>query len=135
MKPPPFEYVDPRTREEALEHLARWGDDAKVLAGGQSLVPMLGLRLARPAAVVDINRVGGLDGVREAEGSLRVGALVRQRALERRAPGLLPLLGAALRHVGHVPIRTRGTVAGSIVHADPAAELPALLVCLDGAVV
>lgn len=135
MKPAPFEYVDPRTLPEALEHLARWGDDAKVLAGGQSLVPMLNLRLARPAALVDINRIAGLDGLEEAEDVLRAGALVRQRDLERWASTRAPLLAAGLRLVGHAPIRNRGTVAGSIAHADPAAELPALLLAVDGSVV
>jgi carbon-monoxide dehydrogenase medium subunit len=135
VKPAPFEYVDPRTVEEALEHLGRYGDEAKVLAGGQSLVPMLNLRLARPAAVVDVNRVAGLDALHEEGGALRVGALVRQRALERWAAGRVPVLAAALRLVGHDAIRNRGTVAGSIAHADPAAELPALLLALDGSVV
>jgi carbon-monoxide dehydrogenase medium subunit len=135
MKPAPFEYVDPRTVDEALALLESHGDDAKVLAGGQSLVPMLALRLARPAVVVDVNRAAGLDGVRQNGTTLSVGALVRQRALERWAADRAPLLAAGLRHVGHAPIRARGTVGGSIAHADPASELPALLLCLDGAVV
>jgi carbon-monoxide dehydrogenase medium subunit len=105
-----------------------------VLAGGQSLVPMLALRLARPALVVDVNRVAGLDAIAQAGSTLTVGALVRQRALERWSAERAPLLAAALGHVGHAPIRARGTVAGSIAHADPASELPALLLCLDGAV-
>jgi carbon-monoxide dehydrogenase medium subunit len=132
MKPVPFEYYDPRSVDEAVELLARYGDEAKVLAGGQSLVPMLNLRLARPAVLVDVNRIGGLDGIAADGGELRLGALVRQRALERWAAGRAPLLTAALRHVGHWAIRVRGTVAGSLAHADPAAELPALFVCLDG---
>ena len=135
MKPAPFEYFDPRTVDETVTLLESHGDDAKVLAGGQSLVPMLALRLARPAAVIDLNRVTGLDGVRQNGATLSVGALVRQRTLERWAAERAPLLTMALHHVGHAPIRTRGTVAGSIVHADPASELPALLLCLDGAVV
>lgn len=135
MKPAPFEYVDPRSVADAVAELARQGDDAKVLAGGQSLVPMLNFRLARPRVLVDINRIDGLDAVSEREGTLVVGALVRQRALERWAAKPVPLLAAALRLVGHTAIRTRGTVAGSIAHADPAAELPALLLCLDGSVV
>jgi len=135
VKPAPFAYHDPRTVDETLALLATHGDDAKVLAGGQSLVPMLALRLARPSVVIDVNRVAGLDGVRQNGTALSVGALVRQRALERWAAERVPLLTAALRHVGHAAIRTRGTVAGSIVHADPASELPALLMCLDGAVV
>jgi carbon-monoxide dehydrogenase medium subunit len=135
VKPPPFAYVDPRTLTEALEHLATGGEDAKILAGGQSLLPMLNLRLARPSLIVDINRVAGLEALVSANGHLRVGALVRQRALERWAAREAPLLAAGLRLVGHAAIRHRGTVAGSIAHADPASELPALLLCLDGAVV
>jgi carbon-monoxide dehydrogenase medium subunit len=134
MKPAPFAYADPRTLDEVIEHLARHGDEAKLLAGGQSLMPMLNLRLARPAVIVDLNRVAGLDAIVERDGMLLVGALVRQRALERWATDRAPLLAAGLRLIGHTAIRTRGTVAGSIVHADPAAELPALLLCLDGAV-
>jgi CO/xanthine dehydrogenase FAD-binding subunit len=135
VKPAPFEYFDPRTVDEALALLETHGDDAKVLAGGQSLVPMLALRLARPSAVVDVNRVAGLDRVTQDGPTLSIGALVRQRAVERWAADRAPLLTAALRHVGHAPIRARGTVAGSIAHADPASELPALLLCLDGGVV
>jgi carbon-monoxide dehydrogenase medium subunit len=135
MKPAPFDYADPRSLDDALALLARHGDDAKILAGGQSLVPMLNFRLARPAILIDINRVGGLDGLAETGGALRIGALVRQRTLERWARDRAPLLATALGHVGHAAIRNRGTVAGSVVHADPAAELPALLLALDGAVV
>jgi len=135
VKPAPFEYADPHSVDEALAVLARHGDDAKILAGGQSLVPMLNFRLARPAVVVDVNRIGGLDGLTDAEGTLRVGALVRQRRLERWAGDRSPLLATAMSHIGHAAIRNRGTVAGSIVHADPAAELPALLLVLDGVVV
>src|SRR5262249_59916063 len=96
MKPAPFDYVDPRTVDEALDHLSRHGDEAKVLAGGQSLAPMLNFRLARPAVLVDINRVAGLDGVTESSGALRVGALVRQRHLERTLDARFPLLTAGL---------------------------------------
>ncbi|HEV8437794.1 MAG TPA: FAD binding domain-containing protein [Methylomirabilota bacterium] len=135
MKPVPFDYVSPRSSAETLEALARYGDEAKVLAGGQSLVPMLNMRLARPAVVVDVNGVGELDYLREEGGRLAVGALVRQRGLERWAATRLPLIAEALRWVGHEAIRTRGTVGGSIAHADPASELPAVLLCLDGAVV
>jgi carbon-monoxide dehydrogenase medium subunit len=134
MKPAPFDYMAPATLDEAVGTLATAGDDAKVLAGGQSLIPMLALRLARPAVLVDINRVRGLDAIREASGMLEVGALVRQRALERWAAERVPLLTAALRAVAHPPIRNRGTVVGSVVHADPASELPALLLCLEGVV-
>lgn len=132
MKPAPFEYFDPRSLDEALQRLREHGDDAKVLAGGQSLVPMLNLRLARPAVVVDINRVASLDAFGEGGGQLRLGALVRQRQLERWSAGRVPLLAAALRHIGHTAIRVRGTIAGSVAHADPASELPALFRCLDG---
>jgi carbon-monoxide dehydrogenase medium subunit len=135
MKPAPFEYRDPRTLDEALALLAEHGEAAKVLAGGQSLVPMLNFRLARPGVLIDINRVPALDAVSEDGGRLRLGALVRQRRLERWAADRAPVMAAALRLVGHAAIRTRGTVAGSIAHADPAAELPALLLALDGAVV
>lgn len=135
MKPAPFEYYDPRELDEALERLQYFGDDAKVLAGGQSLMPMLNLRLARPAVLVDINRLSGLGTFTTDDGTLRLGALVRQRALERWAATNHPLLAAALRLVGHAAIRNRGTVAGNIAHADPASELPALLLCLDGAIV
>jgi carbon-monoxide dehydrogenase medium subunit len=134
VKPPPFEYIDPRELPHALELLAT-RDDVKVLAGGQSLMPMLNLRLARPAVLVDINRVAGLDDLRAEGGVLRAGALVRQRTLERWAATHVPLLASALRLVGHAAIRNRGTVGGSIAHADPASELPALLLCLDGTVV
>ena len=134
MKPAPFEYHDPRSIDEAVALLARHGADAKVLAGGQSLIPLLAFRLARPAVIVDINRIPGLDYVRNEHDGLAIGALARQRQLERWALDRSPFLRTALRHVGHAAIRTRGTIAGSIAHADPAAELPALLLCLDGSV-
>jgi aerobic carbon-monoxide dehydrogenase medium subunit len=135
MKPAPFDYVAARTVGEALEALARHGDAAKVLAGGQSLVPMLNMRLARPSVVVDINHVVELEHLGEHAGALTVGALVRQRRLERWAATRAPIITETLRSVGHDAVRTRGTIAGSIAHADPAAELPALLLCLDGEVV
>jgi carbon-monoxide dehydrogenase medium subunit len=135
VKPAPFDYVLARTAQEAVEALARHGDDAKVLAGGQSLVPMLNMRLSRPAVVVDINGATDLDYLRVADGALVVGALARQRTLERWAATRCPLLAEALGWVGHVPIRNRGTVVGSLAHGDPASELPALLRCLDGVVV
>ena len=134
MKPPPFEYVAASSAADVVEALRRYGDDAKVLAGGQSLMPMLALRLARPSALVDINGCGDLDGLAESGGTLTVGAVVRQRALEKWARAHSPLLAEALGWVAHAPIRNRGTVVGSLVHADPASELPALLLCLDGAV-
>ena len=129
MKPASFDYVAPRTLDEALELL---GEDAKPLAGGQSLVPLLNFRLARPKLIVDLNNVEGLGGIRRQGGSLHLGALVRQRALERSrvvAEGW-PVLRDAVRHVAHPAIRNRGTVGGSVVHADPAAELPCALAAL-----
>jgi len=116
--------------------LAELGEDARVLAGGQSLVPMLNLRLARPSALVDVGRVDELSGI-SSNGSLRVGATTRQADALRSevVAGRTPLLTAALRHVGHPATRSRGTVGGSIAHADPAAELPAVLLALDGEVV
>jgi carbon-monoxide dehydrogenase medium subunit len=134
MKSAPFEYLAPATLDDAVGALAGEGGDAKVLAGGQSLIPMLALRLARPTLLVDINHIAGLDGLRESAGALEVGALVRQRDLERWAASRSALFAEVLRHVAHPPIRNRGTVVGNVVHADPASELPALLLCLDGVV-
>jgi aerobic carbon-monoxide dehydrogenase medium subunit len=131
MKPAPFHYRRPESLDEALALLGEHGDEAKVLAGGQSLVPLLNMRLARPGVLVDLNRVGGLDHI-EADGDVRIGALVRQRELER-VP--VPLVAEALPHVGHLVTRNRGTVGGSIAHADGAAELPLCLAVLDGVVV
>ena len=136
MKPAPFEYHCPRTVDEGTALLARYGDDAKVLAGGQSLVPLMNMRLARPANLIDINRIESLAYIRDDGRALRIGALTRQRAAER-APQVAercPLLRDALRLVGHAQIRNRGTIGGSIAHADPAAELTAVLVALDGEV-
>ncbi len=134
MKPAPFEYVVAQSAREAVEALGRFGDEAKVLAGGQSLIPMMALRLARPSALVDINRCRDLEGLAESGGTLTAGALARQRDLERWSVSRSPLFAELLASVAHAPIRNRGTVVGSIVHADPASELPALLLCLDGAV-
>ncbi|MDX1620725.1 MAG: xanthine dehydrogenase family protein subunit M [Nitriliruptorales bacterium] len=136
MKPPPFRYVAPEHTEEALAALGDVGDEAKVLAGGQSLIPLLNMRLAAPAVLVDINRVAGLDGIETTDDGVRVGATVRHSALEHDGDAVtrLPLLSQALRHVAHPVIRNRGTVVGSIAHADPAAELPAVLGVLGGSV-
>ncbi len=136
MKPAPFDYYCPASLEEALQLLGKYGEECKVLAGGQSLIPLLNMRLVRPAVIIDINRLPGLDDVREAAAGLTVGALARQRAVERSpaTPRTCPLLVEALRHVGHPAIRNRGTVGGSLVHADPAAELPAVLVAIEGVV-
>ena len=134
MKPAPFRYAAPRTVPEVLELLAEHGDEAKLLAGGQSLLPLMSFRLARPSVLIDINRVPELDGIREEDGVLHVGATTRQAALERWSAGrpAWGLLHAALGLVGHGAIRNRGTVGGSIAHADPASELPAILQCLEG---
>ncbi len=136
MKPAGFEYHAPETVEEAIALLDAHGDQAKVLAGGQSLVPLMNMRLARPAVIVDINRIRALDYLTPDAGALRVGALCRQRTAEGSAvvAARCPLLGAALHLVGHTQIRNRGTVVGSLAHADPAAELTAVLVALGGSV-
>ncbi|HJV29749.1 MAG TPA: FAD binding domain-containing protein [Gaiellaceae bacterium] len=133
MKPAPFEYDAPTSVDEALDLLAQHGDDAKVLAGGQSLVPLLNFRLARPARLVDVNRVGALAHVRRTQGWLRVGALTRMATLERSqlVADHWPILVEAVRYAGHPQIRSRGTVGGSVAHADPAAELPTVLTALD----
>ena len=133
MKPARFSYHAPESVDDALALLGRHGDGARVLAGGQSLMPMLNFRLARPALLVDINRVPGLDAIAAtAAGGLRRGARVRQRALEQ-SPAVAdrcPVLRQAMAFVGYPQIRTRGTLGGSLAHADPAAELPAVMVAL-----
>ncbi|MGQ4808257.1 6-hydroxypseudooxynicotine dehydrogenase complex subunit alpha [Candidatus Entotheonellaceae bacterium PAL068K] len=136
MKPAPFSYAAPSTLEEAITLLKQHGDTAKVLAGGQSLVPMMNFRLARPAYVIDLNRVSGLDGMTERDATLVVGAMTRQRSLERSdvVRQRYPLLHEATLLIGHTAIRNRGTVGGSIAHADPAAELPAVLLAYGGSV-
>ncbi len=136
MKPPRFRYYAPETLDEVLAVLAEFGDEAKPLAGGQSLVPMLNMRLARPSILVDLNGLDELAGIEEADGAIRIKAMTRHRAVERSplVTQAQPLLAEAIRFVGHLPIRTRGTVGGSIAHADPAAELPGVLVALDGIV-
>ena len=134
MRPPPFSYADPSTVDEALGLLAEHGDDAGILAGGQSFVPLLNFRLARPTVIVDINRIAELDYIEQKNGALEIGALTRHRAVEQSAlvGEICPLLGEAIAHVGHVQIRNRGTVGGSLAHADPAAELPAVVTALGG---
>jgi len=133
VRPAPFEYFAPRTVDEALDLLARHGEEAKLLAGGQSLVPMMNMRLARPAVVIDLNRVAALGTARVEAGRLRLGALVRQHALERdaRIAAAAPLLAEAAPLIGHLQTRARGTIGGSLAHADPAAELPACTIALD----
>ena len=132
MKPARFDYYAPGTASEAVSLLSEHGADAKILAGGQSLVPLLNMRLARPSALIDINQVADLDYIREDDGVLAIGAMTRQRTLERSAlvRERQPLLHAAVRHIGHPQIRNRGTVGGSLAHADPAAELPAAALAL-----
>ncbi len=137
MKPVAFEYHAPGSVEEAIVLLSRYRGEAKLLAGGQSLMPLLNFRLSRPAALVDLNAIPDLEYIREEDGVVRLGAMTRQRTIEfspvvaRR----LPLLAEATKLVGHLPIRTRGTIGGSLAHADPSAEYPAVLTALDGTVV
>jgi carbon-monoxide dehydrogenase medium subunit len=131
VKPAPFEYVRAESVEEAWLALVEGGGDAKVLAGGQSLVPALSMRLLRPTTIVDVNRIPDLADVLVEKGSLCVGALVRQADPRLRSH---PLLAEAIPHVGHTVTRNRGSVAGSIAHADPAAELPLCLTLLGGSV-
>ncbi len=136
MKAPPFEYHRPVTVDDTVALLAEYGDEAKVLAGGQSLAPLLNMRLARPAHVVDIGRLQPLAIIKHDDDGLRLGATVCQRRIERSelVRRINPLLADGVGFIGHVAIRTRGTIGGSLAHADPAAELPLLLVALDGAV-
>jgi len=133
MKPAPFEYDDPQTVDEALDLLARHGAECKVLAGGQSLVPLMNFRLARPGRLIDINGVNELSGIRRDGGTLVVGAMTRHSEVERSnvIAESWPLLHEAIGWVGHAQIRNRGTVGGSVAHADPAAELPAAFASLD----
>jgi aerobic carbon-monoxide dehydrogenase medium subunit len=132
MKPAPFLYAAPRSIEETLELLAQYGSDARLLAGGQSLLPMLNLRLARPAVIIDINRIPELVGWTRSQSQVSILPLTRQRELEGGLGRAVPLLRAAARHVGHVATRSRGSIGGSLAHADPAAELPACMLALDG---
>jgi carbon-monoxide dehydrogenase medium subunit len=136
MKPPPFDYHAPVTLDEAVRLRGELGPESSLLAGGQSLVPMLNMRLARPSALIDLNGIPELAYIRPEDGRITVGAMTRQRALERseEAAKACPLLREALLQVAHAIIRNRGTVGGSIAHADPAAELPAVLVALGGKV-
>ncbi|KGN32924.1 molybdopterin dehydrogenase [Knoellia sinensis KCTC 19936] len=136
MKPAPFVHHSPRTLDEAVAMLGDVGHDGKVLAGGQSLIPVLNMRLAQPAHLVDINRVAGLDTVTVSDDVVRVGATVRHASLEKNteAYAVLPLLRQALRNVAHPAIRNRGTTVGSIAHADAAGEMPSIAV-LTGAVI
>lgn len=134
MKPPRFAYYDPYTRNEVLALLDTYEDEAKVLAGGQSLVPLLNMRLAQPAHLIDINHVSDLSYIRQEAGYLAIGALTRHMEVERSelVQKLCPLLTGAIGFVGHAPIRARGTIGGTLAHADPAAEVPAVLMALGG---
>jgi carbon-monoxide dehydrogenase medium subunit/6-hydroxypseudooxynicotine dehydrogenase subunit alpha len=134
MKPAPFEYFAPRTLDEALELLAQDPEESKILAGGQSLVPMMNFRLAQPERLIDLNRVDGLDYIERRNGHIAIGAMTRHVTVEHSELVLkeLPLLGQAIKWVGHEQIRNRGTIGGSVVHADPAAELSAALAALEG---
>ena len=137
MKPAAFDYVRAASLDEALQALARHGAAGKLLAGGQSLVPMMNLRLAKPAVIIDINRVPGLDGIRVEGGGLVIGALARHAGLTESAlvAAHCPLMAEAYPHVAHGPIRNRGTLAGNISHADPASEMPAVLAACNAIVV
>jgi len=142
MKPRPFDYIRPDTVEEAVTLLAEYGDDARILAGGQSLVPMLNLRLVEADALIDVSRVAALDIIREVDDkklgeTIEIGAAVTQNKLLAwpQLSEKLPLVAAALPHVGHFQTRNKGTVCGSIAHADPSSELPLALALLGGAIV
>jgi aerobic carbon-monoxide dehydrogenase medium subunit len=132
MKPAPFEYQAPASLDAALDLLAHRGGEAKLLAGGQSLIPVMNFRLAEPALLVDINKLTELDFIRRDDGGLRIGALTRQRRLERDplVAEAAPLLHETMPFIAHPQIRNRGTFGGSLAHADPAAELPAVAVAL-----
>jgi CO/xanthine dehydrogenase FAD-binding subunit len=135
MKPASFDYIVAESIEMAVASLAEAGPDAKIIAGGQSLVPMLNFRLLRPSLLVDINRIPGLAPIEETETGIRVGALTRHHQLEM-SPIIgrhLPVLSCAMTHVAHLAIRNRGTIGGSLSHADPAAELPMMALLLDAA--
>ena len=137
MKPPRFDYHAPESLAEALDLLADSGPDARILAGGQSLVPVLNFRLARPQVLIDINRIPELAGIEDRGDRLVIGAMTRQREIETSdsVARVLPLLHEATRYVAHLPIRTRGTVGGSIANADPAAEDPAVAAALEATMV
>ena len=137
MKPAKFDYHAPATLDAAVALLARHGGEARLLAGGQSLLPMMNFRIVAPAALIDLNRVPGLAYIRAEQGVVRIGAMTRHRTIEF-SPVVaehLPLLAEAIKLVAHLPIRTRGTIGGSLAHADPAAELPMALQALEGEVV
>jgi carbon-monoxide dehydrogenase medium subunit len=133
VKPAPFDYHAPEAVADAVALLAEHGDDAKVLAGGQSLLPLLALRLTRFGHLVDVNRIADLHGIERVDGSVRIGAATPQATAERDAglAAAVPLVARAIPYIGHFQIRNRGTVGGSLAHADPASELPAVALALD----
>jgi aerobic carbon-monoxide dehydrogenase medium subunit len=133
MKPGAFSYEAPATLPEVLQSLATWNDSAKLIAGGQSLAPMLNMRLARPERLIDINGVRELDGIARRDGRLSIGALVRHDTLAKseRVRSDCPMLAHAAETIGHYAIRKRGTIGGSLAHADPAAQLPLAVLVLD----
>ena len=137
MKPRPFDYARPDTLDEAVTLLAEHGEEARVLAGGQTLLAMLNLRLVEPGVLIDITRISELGDIREIDGKIEVGAAVTQNQLLGwpELPHKLPLLAAALPFVGHFQTRNKGTVCGSIAHADPSSEIPLALALLEGEVV
>lgn len=134
MKPAPFDYFVPREPQEAFSLLERYGEEAKILAGGQSLMPLMNLRLARPGYLIDINRLTELSYVKESNGYIKIGALTRHRTIERSEVirRKCPILARATSLIGHPAIRNRGTLGGSLCHADPVAELPLVVTALQG---
>ncbi len=136
MKPAPFEYFRPRTLDEALALLAEHGGDAKPLAGGQSLIPAMNFRLATPAVLVDLNGVARAQLHQGRAGDVRIGGMTRQRAVERSASSrsAAPLIAETMPFIAHPAIRNRGTIGGSLAHADPAAELPAVMLALNATI-
>lgn len=136
MKPARFDYLRAESVDHAAELLASYGDDAKIVAGGQSLMPMINFRLVRPKVVIDINRIPGLETIEEREDRLHIGALVRHRvtATHPAVRKRLPMLQEAMRHVAHMTVRNRGTFCGSVCHADPAAEMPMIAQMFEGVV-
>ena len=137
MKAPRFSYVRPRSLDQVLELLAEHGDEARILAGGQSLMPVLNMRLSQPKLLIDINRIEALEGISSRDGCVRIGALVRHVEV-MNSPVVtqsLPLVAEAMPHVAHVAVRNRGTFGGSIALADPAAELPACILALEASVI
>ena len=136
MKPPPFDYIQVDTTEEAVDLLAEYGEDARILAGGQSLMPMLNMRLLRPQILIDINQISDLKLLEEKKNNIEIGATITQGELEDwpRLSSVAPILSMAIPSIGHFQTRNRGTVCGSICHADPSSELPTCLMLLDGEV-